>query len=90
MAAAWNQAGIAGANVLSLIRSSSSSTASSPPPALEHYEPDSPAIKLTLGLKDYAVQTTEGAIKRGTDGKADLGVDIQWTFLGNTTEDYSL
>jgi hypothetical protein len=96
-AAAWNQAGVAGANVLSLIRSSSSAPSSSSPsspslldPPLEQYVPDSAAIKLTLGRRHYAIQTTEGEIKRGTDGKDDLGVDVQWTFLQNTTDDYSL
>ncbi|CDZ96928.1 hypothetical protein [Phaffia rhodozyma] len=39
-----------------------------------------PAIKLTLGLKHWAIQNAE-ELTEGDDGKEDLGAELMWTHM---------
>lgn len=76
---------MAAKNILKLISSSTDSQASVA--ILDMYEIDAPEIKLTLGLRDYAVQNESGEVKTGTDGKDDLGVEGMWKFYGVERDD---
>jgi hypothetical protein len=76
---------VAAKNILKLISSSTNSQASEA--ILDTYEIDAPEIKLTLGLRDYAVQNEAGEVNTGTDGKHDLGVEGMWKFYGVERDD---
>lgn len=49
-------------------------------PELETYTPGAPAIKLTLGLKEYATHAG-GQLTEGSDGAEDLGARLMWAPL---------
>lgn len=51
-----------------------------PPEEPETYTPGPPAIKLTLGLRDYAT-STDGTVTTGDDGAADLQARLMWAPL---------
>ncbi|KAL7412231.1 hypothetical protein BDY24DRAFT_393696 [Mrakia frigida] len=97
---AYNQGTVAGKNILKHIShstpstSASSSTTPSTPLKLDEYEWEAPAIKLTLGILNYMIQTPDDSDESidpkqrpakyivGENGEEDLGVDGMWKFFG--------
>ncbi|CED85592.1 Monodehydroascorbate/ferredoxin reductase [Phaffia rhodozyma] len=81
---AWQQGNIASRNILRMIRKENPEMVSSdldlPNDQLEDYELQKPAIKLTLGLKHWAIQNAE-ELTEGDDGKEDLGAELMWTHM---------
>ncbi|KAG8683983.1 hypothetical protein FRC08_013964 [Ceratobasidium sp. 394] len=74
---AWFQGEAAAKNILALIKSKHESK----PAQLESYTPDSPAIKVSLGMKRYIIQSgPEHGIRVGDDGKDDLEAASVWPF----------
>jgi hypothetical protein len=76
--ASWNQAEIAADNIVALATASAGVD-----PVLQTYTPDTPQIKLTLGLSHVAVQDGTGTVELKDVSDQDVvGARRWWTLLG--------
>lgn len=56
-------------------------------PQLNPYTPGDPAIKVSLGLRHYAVMIgSDAKMTVGNDGKGDLDAPVIWPFYGASYE----
>ncbi|KAG9117701.1 hypothetical protein FRC07_007338 [Ceratobasidium sp. 392] len=82
---AWYQGEVAAKNILVLIEHARGTETK--PPQLIRYQPGSPAIKVSLGMKRYVAQSgPDHAVAVGEDGKEDLDAAGVWPFWGANYE----